>query len=122
MQRPRRFGPAGSHPSSIAPRLGMSWLCAALVLGAHGVHAAQSFQFSAYAQSSPRVTALHWNPVLSHVSRETGLEIELKVAALPKSGEELANPAGADFVLAPVPYMDGGWDSIIVSSRAGPER
>ena len=64
---------------------------------------------------------MHWNPVLSHVSRETGLEIELKVAALPKSGEELANPAGADFVLAPVPYMDGGWDSHyrIVARRAG---
>ena len=61
-------------------------LAAAVAMHSPGVAAQQAYAFHVLNQRSIALTAQYWNPILTHVSRKSGVPLELKLAKTAKEG------------------------------------
>src|SRR5260221_12304908 len=73
-------------------------LAAALAIHAPGVAAQQAYAFNVLNQRSIALTAQYWNPILTHVSRRSGVPLELKLAETAKEGNAMAEKGGYAFL------------------------
>src|SRR5437879_7206856 len=72
-------------------------LAVALAVHSPGVAAQQARSFYVLNQRSIALTAEYWNPILTHVSRKSGVPLELKLARTAKEGNAIAEKGGYDF-------------------------
>ena len=73
-------------------------LAAALALHAPSATAQQSYSFHVLNQRSIALTAQYWNPILTHVSRKSGVPLELKLAKTAQEGNAIGEKHGYDFI------------------------
>jgi ABC-type phosphate/phosphonate transport system substrate-binding protein len=73
-------------------------LAAAVALHSPGVAAEQAYSFYVLNQRSIALTAQYWNPILTHVSRKSGVPLELKLAKTAQEGNAIAERGGYDFL------------------------
>ena len=103
-------------------------LAAATVLGAllamhaPGAAAQQAYAFYVLHQRTVSLTAQYWNPILTHVSRKSGIPVELKLAKTAQQGNANAEAGKYDFQYTNhffTPERDGlGWK--VIARPAGP--
>jgi phosphonate transport system substrate-binding protein len=72
---------------------------AAIAMHSPGVAAQTQKAYSFYVlnQRSVALTAQYWNPILTHVSRKSGVPLELKLAKTAQEGNAIAEKGGYDF-------------------------
>jgi len=63
-----------------------------------GVAAEPAYAFYVLNQRSVALTAQYWNPILTHVSRKSGVPLELKLAKTAQEGNAIAERGGYDFL------------------------
>jgi phosphonate transport system substrate-binding protein len=73
-------------------------LAAAVALHSPGVAAEQAYSFYVLNQRSIALTAQYWNPILTHVSRKSGVPLELRLAKTAQEGNAIAERGGYDFL------------------------
>ncbi|HVJ10026.1 MAG TPA: phosphate/phosphite/phosphonate ABC transporter substrate-binding protein [Burkholderiales bacterium] len=73
-------------------------LAAAFALHAPGATAQQSYSFHVLNQRSIALTAQYWNPILTHVSKKSGVPLELKLAKTAQEGNAIGEKHGYDFL------------------------
>jgi phosphonate transport system substrate-binding protein len=73
-------------------------LAAAVAMHSPGVAAQQAYAFYVLNQRSISLTAQYWNPILTHVSRKSGVPLELKLAKTAKEGNAIAEMGQYDFL------------------------
>jgi phosphonate transport system substrate-binding protein len=73
-------------------------LLAALALHAPGAAAQHAYAFNVLNQRSISLTAQYWNPILTYVSRKSGVPLELKLAKTAKEGNAIAEQGKYDFL------------------------
>jgi phosphonate transport system substrate-binding protein len=72
-------------------------LAAALALHAPGAAAQKAYTFFVLPQRSVALTAQYWNPILTHVSKKSGVPLELKLTKTAQEGNAIAEKGGYDF-------------------------
>jgi phosphonate transport system substrate-binding protein len=60
--------------------------------------AQQAYAFNVLNQRTIALTAQYWNPILTHVSRKSGVPLELKLAKTAKEGNAIAEMGKYDFL------------------------
>jgi phosphonate transport system substrate-binding protein len=73
-------------------------LAAAIALHAPGAAAQKAYSFNVLNQRSIALTAEYWNPIISHVSRKSGVPLELKLTRTAQEGNAIAERYGFDFL------------------------
>src|SRR5207244_10259680 len=73
-------------------------LAVAVAMHSPGVAAQQARSFYVLNQRSIALTAQYWNPILTHVSRKSGVPLELKLARTAKEGNAIAELGKYDFL------------------------
>jgi phosphonate transport system substrate-binding protein len=74
-------------------------VAAAAALQAPGAMAQEkAYTFNVLNQRSIALTAQYWNPILTHVSRKSGVPLELKLAKTAQEGNAIAEKHGYDFL------------------------
>jgi phosphonate transport system substrate-binding protein len=73
-------------------------LLAALAMHSPWVVAQQAYAFNVLNQRSISLTAQYWNPILTHVSKKSGVPLELKLAKTAKEGNAIAEMGKYDFL------------------------
>src|SRR6266436_125233 len=73
-------------------------LAVAVAMHPPGVAAEQTYSFYVLNQRSIALTAQYWNPILTHVSRKSGVPLELKLAKTAQEGNAIAERSGYDFL------------------------
>jgi phosphonate transport system substrate-binding protein len=73
-------------------------LATALALHTPGAAAQQSYSFHVLNQRSIALTAQYWNPILTHVSKKSGVPLELKLAKTAQEGNAIGEKHGYDFL------------------------
>lgn len=73
-------------------------VAAALVMHTPAVAAEQAYAFYVLHQRTVSLTAQYWNPILTHVSRKSGVPLELKLAKTAQEGNALAEAGKYDFL------------------------
>jgi phosphonate transport system substrate-binding protein len=73
-------------------------LAAAVMLHSPGAAAQQAYRFNVLNQRSIALTAQYWNPILTHVSKKSGVPLELKLAKTAQEGNAIAEKYGYDFL------------------------
>ena len=72
---------------------------AAAMLHTPGAAAQQkAYTFNVLNQRSIALTAQYWNPILTHVSKKSGVPLELKLAKTAQEGNAIAEKHGYDFL------------------------
>ncbi len=79
-------------------RRAATMLAAALAVHSPGVAAQQAHAFYVLNQRSIALTAQYWNPILTHVSKTSGVPLELKLAKTAKDGNAIAEKGGYAFL------------------------
>jgi len=79
-------------------RCAVTILAAVMAIHAPGVAAQQAYTFNVLNQRSVALTAQYWNPILTHVSRKSGVPLELKLAKTAQEGNAIAEKHGYDFL------------------------
>jgi len=72
-------------------------LAVALAMHSPGVAAQKAYSFYVLNQRSVALTAQYWNPILTHVSKKSGVPLELKLARTAQEGNSIAEKGGYDF-------------------------
>jgi phosphonate transport system substrate-binding protein len=72
-------------------------LAAALAVHAPGAAAQKAYTFYVLNQRSVALTAQYWNPIMTYVSKNSGVPIELKLAKTAQEGNAIAEKGGYDF-------------------------
>jgi phosphonate transport system substrate-binding protein len=80
-----------------AVRLAATILTAALALHSTGAAAQKAYTFYVLNQRSVALTAQYWNPIMTHVSKKSGVPLELKLAKTAQEGNAIAEKGGYDF-------------------------
>ena len=80
-----------------AVRLAATILTAALALHSTGAAAQKPYTFYVLNQRSVALTAQYWNPIMTYVSKKSGVPIELKLAKTAQEGNAIAEKGGYDF-------------------------
>src|SRR3954471_21418973 len=97
-------------------------LVAAIALNSQGAAAQQSYSFNVLNQRSIALTAQYWNPILTYVSRKSGVPLQLKLAKTAQEGNAIAEKGGYDFLYTNhffTPERDGlGYK--VIARPAGP--
>jgi len=70
---------------------------AAAALYAPGAGAQKVYTFYVLNQRSVALTAQYWNPIMTHVSKKSGVPLELKLAKTAQEGNAIAEKGGYDF-------------------------
>src|SRR3954467_10773699 len=73
-------------------------LVAAAVLGASPARADQPLGFYVLNQRTIALAAQYWNPILTHVSRKSGVALDLKLAKTAQEGNANAEKGKYDFL------------------------
>ncbi|HEV3007602.1 MAG TPA: phosphate/phosphite/phosphonate ABC transporter substrate-binding protein [Burkholderiales bacterium] len=73
-------------------------LGAVIALHFPGVAAQQAYSFNVLPQRSIALTAQYWNPILTHVSKKSGVPLELKLTKTAQEGNAIAEKHGYDFL------------------------
>jgi len=73
-------------------------LAATFVVYAPLAGAQQAYSFNVLIQRSIALTAQYWNPILTHVSKKSGVPLELKLAKTAQEGNAIAERGGYDFL------------------------
>jgi phosphonate transport system substrate-binding protein len=73
-------------------------LASALATYSPGVVAQQPYSFNVLIQRSVALTAQYWNPILTHVSKKSGVPLELKLTKTAQEGNVIAERLGYDFL------------------------
>jgi len=73
-------------------------LAAALVLAPALAAAQHAYSINVLNQRSIALTAQYWNPIVTYVSRKSGVPLELKLAKTAKEGNAIAERYGYDFL------------------------
>jgi phosphonate transport system substrate-binding protein len=73
-------------------------LAAAVAMHSPGAAAQQAYSFNVLIQRSVALTAQYWNPILTHVSRKSGVPLELKLNKTAQDGNAIAERLGYDFL------------------------
>ncbi len=73
-------------------------LAVTVAMHSPGVAAEQAYAFYVLNQRSISLTAQYWNPILTHVSRKSGVPLELKLARTAKEGNAIAELGRYDFL------------------------
>ena len=73
-------------------------LAAAFAMQSLGVDAQEPYAFNVLNQRTVALTAEYWNPILTHVSRKSGLPLELKLAKTAKEANAIAEMGKYDFL------------------------
>jgi phosphonate transport system substrate-binding protein len=81
-----------------AVRRAATILAVAVAMHAPGVAAQQAYSFNVLIQRSVALTAQYWNPILTHVSRKSGVPLELKLTKTAQEGNAIAERLGYDFL------------------------
>src|SRR4029453_9685449 len=58
----------------------------------------KAYTFNVLNQRSIALTAQYWNPILTHVSKQSGVPLELKLAKTAADGNAIAERLGYDFL------------------------
>jgi phosphonate transport system substrate-binding protein len=69
----------------------------AAAMHAPGAAAQKPYTFYVLNQRSVALTAQYWNPILTHVTRVSGVPLELKLAKTAQEGNAIAEKGGYDF-------------------------
>ena len=77
---------------------GAAIVLAALFIHVPGAAAQQAHSFYVLHQRSIALTAQYWNPILTHVSRKSGVPLELKLAKTAAEGNAMAESGKFDFL------------------------
>jgi phosphonate transport system substrate-binding protein len=75
----------------------MAAAAAALHAGGAFAQPQKTYSFYVLNQRSVALTAQYWNPILTHVSRKSGVPLELKLAKTAQEGNAIAEKGGYDF-------------------------
>ncbi|HEX6529733.1 MAG TPA: phosphate/phosphite/phosphonate ABC transporter substrate-binding protein [Burkholderiales bacterium] len=62
-----------------------------------GAQAKKSYTFYVLNQRSVALTAQYWNPIMTYVSRKSGVPLELKLSKTAQEGNAIAEKGGYDF-------------------------
>jgi phosphonate transport system substrate-binding protein len=73
-------------------------LGAALALQAPAALAQHAYSINVLNQRTIALTAGYWNPIITYVSKKSGVPLELKLAKTAKEGNEIAERGGYDFI------------------------
>ena len=73
-------------------------LGAVLALHSPGAAAQQAYAFNVLNQRTIALTAQYWNPILTHVSKKSGVPLELKLAKTAQEGNAIAEKGGYAFL------------------------
>lgn len=73
-------------------------LAAALTLHSPGAAAQQAYAFNVLNQRTIALTAQYWNPILTYVSRKSGVPLDLKLAKTAQEGNAIAEKYGYAFL------------------------
>jgi phosphonate transport system substrate-binding protein len=73
-------------------------LMAAVAIHAPGAVAQQTYSFNVLIQRSVSLTAQYWNPILIHVSKKSGVPLELQLKKTAQEGNAVAERLGYDFL------------------------
>jgi phosphonate transport system substrate-binding protein len=73
-------------------------LIAALALHAPRAVAQEPYSFNVLIQRSVSLTAQYWNPILTHVSKKSGVPLELQLKKTAQEGNAIAERLGYDFL------------------------
>jgi phosphonate transport system substrate-binding protein len=73
-------------------------LAAAVAMHSPGAAAQQAHSFYVLHQRTVSLTAQYWNPILTHVSKKSGVPLELKLAKTAKEGNAVAEAGKYDFL------------------------
>lgn len=75
-------------------------LAAAVMLHSPGAaaQAQKAYSFNVLNQRSIALTAQYWNPILTHVSKKSGVPLELKLAKTAQEGNAIGEKFGYDFM------------------------
>src|SRR4026207_2306876 len=73
-------------------------LAAAFVIHTPAVAREPAYAFYVLNQRSIALAAQYWNPILTHVSRKSGVPLELKLAKTAQEGNAIAEKYGYDFL------------------------
>jgi phosphonate transport system substrate-binding protein len=73
-------------------------LASAAMLHSPGAAAQTAYTFNVLNQRSIALTAQYWNPILTHVSKKSGVPLELKLAKTAQEGNAIAEKHGYDFL------------------------
>ena len=73
-------------------------LASAAMLHSPGAAAQKAYTFNVLNQRSIALTAQYWNPILTHVSKKSGVPLELKLAKTAQEGNAIAEKHGYDFL------------------------
>jgi phosphonate transport system substrate-binding protein len=71
---------------------------AAIAMHSPGLAAEPAYAFNVLNQRSIALTAQYWNPILTHVSKVSGVPLELKLAKTAKEGNAIAEMGKYDFL------------------------
>ncbi|MEJ5989014.1 phosphate/phosphite/phosphonate ABC transporter substrate-binding protein [Ramlibacter sp. PS3R-8] len=81
-----------------AIRYAVSMLAMAAAMHSAGAAAEQAYAFNVLNQRSIALTAQYWNPILTYVSNQSGVPLELKLAKTAKDGNAMAEMGKYDFL------------------------
>ena len=73
-------------------------LLATLGIQSSEVAAQRTYSFYVLNQRTIALTAQYWNPILTYVSKKSGVALELKLAKTAKDGNAMAEKGGYDFL------------------------
>jgi phosphonate transport system substrate-binding protein len=73
-------------------------LAAALALHSPGAAAQQAYAFNVLNQRTIALTAQYWNPILTYVSKKSGVPLDLKLAKTAQEGNAIAEKYGYAFL------------------------
>jgi phosphonate transport system substrate-binding protein len=76
----------------------MSILAAAAAMHSPGAAAQQAYAFNVLNQRTIALTAQYWNPILTYVSRKSGVPLDLKLAKTAREGNAAAESGKYDFL------------------------
>jgi phosphonate transport system substrate-binding protein len=104
-------------------KCGAILVAAAFALHAPGAAAQEkTYSFNVLIQRSIALTAQYWNPILTYVSKKSGVPLELKLTKTPQEGNAIAEKGGYDFQYTNhffTPERDRlGWK--VIARPAGP--
>ena len=74
------------------------FLATVLALHSPAFAAESAYTFNVLNQRSVALTAAYWNPILTYVSRKSGVPVELKLAKTTKEGNAIAERGEYDFL------------------------
>ncbi len=83
---------------ALAPALALAQTAAAPAPAAAPAAAAKGYGFNVLNQRTIALTAEYWNPILSYVSKKSGVPLQLKLSKNAREGNAIAEKGGYDFL------------------------